>query len=142
MSKRLKKLGGFLGTLALGAGIGMLISPDTGENNRKALKKKIDELLDKAKEIDLDEVKDELLYKVEVLKKELASLDKEKAKEIALAQAEVIKVKAEELYNYAVEKGTPAVEKAASEVRKQALKVLKDLQEKIEETEKKDKKGK
>ena len=33
--------GKFLGGLAIGAGLGLLLSPDTGENNRKALAKKI-----------------------------------------------------------------------------------------------------
>ena len=101
--------------------------------------KKIEELIAKAKDVDLDEVKDELLYKIETLQGELATLDKEKVKEIALSQAEVIKVKAEELYRYAIEKGTPAVESAANEVRKQALKVVKELEKKLEEDTKKKK---
>lgn len=137
MSK--KGFGKFLGGLALGAGIGILLAPDKGENTRKVLKKKIEELISKAKEVDLDEVKDELLYKIETLQGELATLDKEKVKEIALSQAEVIKVKAEELYRYAIEKGTPAVESAANEVRKQALKVVKELEKKLEEDTKKKK---
>ncbi len=137
MSK--KGFGKFLGGLALGAGIGILLAPDKGENTRKVLKKKIEELIAKAKDVDLDEVKDELLYKIETLQGELATLDKEKVKEIALSQAEVIKVKAEELYRYAIEKGTPAVESAANEVRKQALKVVKELEKKLEEDTKKKK---
>lgn len=137
MSK--KGFGKFLGGLALGAGIGILLAPDKGENTRKILKKKIEELIAKAKDVDLDEVKDELLYKIETLQGELATLDKEKVKEIALSQAEVIKVKAEELYRYAIEKGTPAVESAANEVRKQALKVVKELEKKLEEDTKKKK---
>ena len=129
-------VGKFIGGLAIGAGLGLLFSPDTGENNRKVLAKKIDELLKKLKEVDLEEVKDELLYKIETLQGELATLDKEKVKEIALSQAEVIKVKAEELYRYAIEKGTPVVEKAADEVRKQAIKVCKEAQKKLEQKDK------
>ena len=124
--------GKFLGGLAIGAGLGLLLSPDTGENNRKALAKKIDELTKKIKEVDLDEVKDELLYKAEMLQAELKNLDKETAKEKILAKATDIKVKAEELYKLAIEKGTPVVEKAADNVRKQAVKFLKDAEKKIE----------
>ena len=51
----------------------------------------------------------------------------EKAKNLALEQAQNIKAKAEELYKYAIEKSTPVVEKAADEVRKQALKVVKEI---------------
>ena len=124
--------GKFLGGLAIGAGLGLLFSPDTGENNRKLLAKKIDELTKKIKEVDLDEVKDELLYKAEMLQADLKNLDKETAKEKALEMATDIKVKAEELYRLAIEKGTPVVEKAADNVRKQAVKFLKDAEKKIE----------
>ena len=43
-------VGKFIGGLAIGAGLGLLFSPDTGENNRKVLAKKIDELLKKLKD--------------------------------------------------------------------------------------------
>ena len=129
-------LGKFIGGLAIGAGIGVLLAPDKGENTRKLLGKKLDELTKKLKEVDIDEVKDELLYKVETLQAQLADLDKEKAKEIVLEKSEVIKKKAEELYKYAIEKGTPVVEKAADEVRVQALKVVKEAQKKLEKKDK------
>lgn len=123
----------FVGGLALGVGLGVLFAPDKGENTRKVLKKKVDDLVDKIKEVDLDEVKDELLYKAETLKAELSSLDKEKVKEVALEQANKIKAKAEELYKLAIEKGTPVVEKATDDVRKQALKVVKEIEKKLQD---------
>ena len=129
--------GKFLGGIALGAGLGLLFAPDKGENTRKVLAKKIDELLKKLNDIDLDEVKDELLFRAESLQAELATLDTEKAKELVLEQAEVIREKAEELYKYAIEKGTPVVEKAADEVRKQALKIVREAEKKLVEANKK-----
>lgn len=134
MSNNKGGFGKFVVGAAVGVGLGMLFAPDTGENTRKVLKKKINELLDKIKEVDLDEVKDEMLFKIDVLQVELATLDKEKVKAIALKQAKIIREKAEELYKYAIEKGTPVVEKAADEVRKQALKVVKDIQTSIEKS--------
>ena len=130
-------LGKFIGGLAVGAGLGLLFAPDKGENTRKLLAKKLDEVVKKVKELDVEEVKDEVLYKVEELQAELANLDKEKVKEAALKKAQDIKEKAEDLYKYAIEKGTPVVEKAADDVRRQALKVVKDVESKLEEKTKK-----
>ena len=127
----------FIGGWALGAGIGLLFAPDKGENTRKMLKKKLDEVVRKVKDLDAEEVKDEILYKVEKLQAELASLDKEKVKAAAVKKANEIKAKAEDLYKYAIEKGTPVVEKAADDVRRQALKVVKDVESKLEEKPKK-----
>ena len=135
MSKK-SGLGKFIAGAAIGAGLGLLFAPDSGKNTRKVLKRKLEDLVSKAKEVDLDEVKDELLYKVETLQAELATLDKEKVQKIALEKAEVIKAKAEDLYKYALEKGTPVVEKAADEVRKQALKVVKEIEKKLESDKK------
>ena len=130
-------LGKFIGGLALGAGLGLLFAPDKGENTRKLLQKKLEEVVKKVKEIDVEEVNDEVLYKVEELQAELAELDKEKVKSLALDKANEIKTKAEDLYKYAIEKGTPVVEKAADDVRRQALKVVKEVESRLEKPKKK-----
>ena len=55
MSK--KGLGKFVAGAALGAGLGLLFAPKKGEDLRKDLKVKIDELVDQIKEIDKDDLK-------------------------------------------------------------------------------------
>lgn len=125
----------FLGAL-VGAGLGVLFTPKTGEDTRKLLNKKAEELIEKAKEIDPKEVKDGVESRINAIKEELADLDKEKAKKIARAKAKDIQDKASELVEYAIEKGTPALEKAADSLRQKAIVVTKDILNKLEQEEK------
>ena len=140
MSKR--GYGKLLVGLGIGAGLGLLFAPKKGSETREDLKKKIDELYEKVKEIDPEDVKKTILKKIDSLKKELADLDKEKVTEIAKKQASNIQDKAEELYNYAKEKGTPVLEEAVDEVRTQAIKLSKEVTKKLEASKKPTKKAK
>ena len=56
MSKKKGGLLKFVAGLGLGVGLGMLFAPKKGEELRKDLKVKFDELLNRAKEIDVKEV--------------------------------------------------------------------------------------
>lgn len=134
MSKNKKRgFGKFLLGAALGTGIGMLFSPKKGEELRKDLAKKIDELLSKAKEIEVDEVKETIEAKIYEIKSELEDLDKEKVLKVAKKKAKDIKDMADELVNYAIEKGTPVLEKTAIAVKEKAIDVTKDVLKKLEE---------
>ena len=90
MSKK-RGLGKLLAGVGIGVGIGLLFAPQSGEKTRKDLKKKADELCKQLKEIDYNEVKDNLVEKIQNLQDELADLDKEKVVEIAKIKAEEIK---------------------------------------------------
>lgn len=134
MSKEKKKsgLGKFLAGAAIGAGLGVLFAPKKGSETRRELKQKFDELLAKAKEIDIDEVKENIENKVEEIKAELEDLDKEKVLKIAKKKAKEIETKANELLNYAIEKGTPVLEKTASTVKEKTIEVTKQILAKLE----------
>ena len=80
----------FLAGVGIGAGLGLLFAPKSGEETRRSLKKKIDELISEIKKIDVIEVKDEFLAKVEDIKSELEDLDKEKVLKIAKEKSEDI----------------------------------------------------
>jgi len=137
MSKNKKSgLGKFLLGAGIGAGIGMLFTKNTGKENREQLKKKIDDLVLKAKSIDVEEVKENIEKKVEEIMKEVSELDKEKALKIAKKKADEIKSKSEELVEYVIEKGTPVLEKSACLVKEKAIAVTKEILKKLEQEEK------
>ena len=140
MSKK-SGLGKFILGAGVGAGLALLFAPQEGSKTRKELKIKLDELLDKSKQIDVDDVKADIIQRVEELRMGVKDLDKEKALEIAKSQAKKIEKKANELYEVAKEKSAPVIEKAAKEVKETALKAAKEVVNKLEEeTEEKPKK--
>lgn len=129
--------GKFLVGIGVGAGLGLLFAPKKGEETRKELKAKLDEIIDQTKKIDVVEVKNEFNRKVEEIKMELVDLDKEKALEIAKEKGAALKQKAQELVDLAVEKGTPVLKKTANDVLEKVIKVSKDTQKKLLKEEKK-----
>ncbi len=124
--------------LFIGAGLGLLFAPKKGSETRKDLMNKINELSEKLKEIEFEDVKETLSIKIDELKSELADLDKEKVAAISRKKAEAIKEKAEELYKLAVKKGTPVLQKAADEIRMKTVELLKNTANKIENSKKED----
>ncbi len=140
MSK--KGIGKFVFGAAIGAGLGLLFAPKKGSELRADLKEKADDLIKKAKEIDVKEVEEKITKKVNEIKDELKDLDKEKVLKIAKEKGEQLKDKASELVNLAKEKGTPVLRDAAMEVKDKALSVAKDVISRLEEKDEKNKKGK
>lgn len=136
MSKK-KELGKLFAGVAIGSALGVLFAPKTGKDTRADLKKKLDEMLDKVKDIDAKEVKESIESKIEEIKEELTDLDKEKVLEIAKTKAKQIQEKTEELVDYAIEKGTPVLEKAATNIRNKAIVVTKEVLDKLENGNKK-----
>ncbi len=134
--KKNKKRRGLLAGLIIGAGLGVLFAPKKGSETRKDLMRKFEELKNKAKNIDMKEVKENIDIKIDAIKAELADLDKEKVLKIAKKRAKQIKEMAEDLVEYAVEKGTPILEKSAAAVRTKAIEVTKEVLAKLEAKEK------
>ncbi len=132
MSKKEKAgWGKFVLGAAVGGALGVLFAPKKGSETRRELKEKLDELVEKVKGIDANEVKEEIEAKIEEIKAGLKDLDKEKVLDIAKEKALEMKVKAEELVELAKEKGTPVLEKATEEVREKTLAVVKEIEKKL-----------
>ncbi len=134
--KKKKGWGKFLAGAAIGAGLGILFAPKKGSETRRELKEKLDELTNKVKGIDMDDVKESIELKIEEIKMELAALDKEKVLKIAKEKGNALKKKSEELVSLAVEKGTPVLQKAAEEVREKTIMVVKEVLNKLEKKDK------
>ena len=122
MSKK-SKVAAFAAGAAIGAGVGILFAPKSGEETRKELKEKLEDLVNQIKQIDIKEVKEEFDLKVKEIKAELNSLDKEKVLEIAKKKGNELRDKAQELVDLAKEKGTPKLKKTAEGILENVIKV-------------------
>lgn len=136
-NKKSSGVGKFLIGGAIGAALGLLFAPKKGSDLRHDLKVKMDELIEKLKNVDSKEVKENIEAKIFEIKTELEDLDKEKVLSIAKKKASEIKSMAEELVQYAVEKGTPVLEDASKAIREKAILVTKDVLKKLEKEESK-----
>ncbi len=136
----MSKKGNFLLGAGVGLGLGLLFAPKSGKETRKDLSNAIDELIQKAKEIDVEEVKNTIIVKTRELETAIKDLDKETAKQLIVDKSNEVKIKAQELVDLAIEKGTPIVEKTAKEVKSKTAELLKNTASKLEEEKPKDKK--
>ena len=83
--KKNKKSGAgkFVLGATIGTALGLLFAPRTGKETRAAIKEKAGDLLQKAKEIDVKEVRENIEQKVANIVEEMKDLAKEKVLKIA-----------------------------------------------------------
>lgn len=134
MKTRTKVAVGIAGGAAVGATLGVLFAPKKGSETRKELMCKCNELVSKVKNIKTGDVREYIDNKVDVIKKDLADLDKEKILKNAQDMAKIIKKNTDELVKYAKKKGTIELSKVAEDLRDKAIQVTEDVLKKLEKT--------
>ncbi|MNE74056.1 YtxH-like protein [compost metagenome] len=125
----------FITGLAIGAGLGVLFAPQEGSETRRQLREQMNKLLAKLKHIDMEEVQDNIEFRIAELKLELEMLDKETAVKIAKDKASKIKEKAEDLLSYTIQNGAFILKENVNAIHEKAIAVTKEVLAKLEKTE-------
>ena len=126
------RLRNFITGALLGVGLGILFAPHEGSITRKKLKESFDELSDTVKNIDIEETKEEIIKRIENIKKQLSSIKIEDAKRIMAEKKELIEEKCDSII-YDVEASTiPTVIETTKKVKNKSNKFLDDVIDELE----------
>ena len=131
-----KGLGNFIAGAGLGEALGLLFAPKKGAETRAELKSMFDDLMNKVRSIDAEDVKVAVEAKIEELKVGLENLNKETVLAEAKKQANNLRSQAEDLVEYAIDKGTPVIEKSANAIKGKVIEVSEQVIEKLSDGKK------
>ena len=127
------KLGALVAGIGIGAAAGLLLAPKSGEETRKDIQKKAKQIGKKVKDIDLNQVKEDLVKEFDKFKNEMKDMDKDKAMKLAKEQGTKLLAKCEDLITMAKENSAPMIEKTGKDIKKKLSEMLADASEKLSE---------
>lgn len=131
MEIKKSKIGALIAGIGIGAAAGMLLAPKSGEETRNDIKDKAKKATKKVKDIDLNQLKDDLVKEFDKFKNEIKDMDKEKAMKLAKDKGTKLLNSCENLINEAKEKSSPMIEKTAKDIKKKLSEILADASEKL-----------
>lgn len=127
------KVGALIAGIGIGAAAGMLLAPKSGKETRQDIKDQAKKMSKKVKDIDLNELKENLVKEFDKFKNEMKNMDKEKAMRLAKEQGTKLLNSCEDLINAAKEKSAPMIEKTGKDIKKKLSEILADASEKLSE---------
>lgn len=117
---------------AIGVGLGMLFAPKKGSELRRDLKNKLDDLVDKARNITKDDVKNAIEDRVKDIQTAIDDLSAEKVLKTAKSKAKSLEEKVYELSKFVAEKSVPALDKSIKVIQKRTDDVVDEVLKKLE----------
>lgn len=109
-------LGKFIIGACIGVGIGLLVASKPGKETREDIKKKFKELEDKFRELDLTELKDGAIEKLDALKLKISNLDSEQVADFTKEKISDIKNGLVELTKSVKRKSVPVIKRIVDDI--------------------------
>lgn len=109
-------LGKFIIGACIGVGIGLLVASKPGKETREDIKKKFKELEDKFRELDLTELKDGAIEKLDALKHKISNLDSDQVADFTKEKISDIKNGLVELTKSVKRKSVPVIKRIVDDI--------------------------
>lgn len=100
----------------IGFGIGILVAAKSGKETRQDLKNKFKELEYKMKNLDMSDLKDGAINKLDEIKDTVRDLDFEQVSTFTKEKVDTIRIKLSELSSYLKKKSAPVIKKVINEI--------------------------
>jgi gas vesicle protein len=124
-------LGKFIIGACIGVGIGLLVASKPGKETREDIKKKFKELEDKFRELDINDLKDGAIEKLETLKEKIANLDSDQVADFTKEKIGDIKDGLVDLTKSVKKKSVPVIKRIVDDISEK----LDSINESVEKEE-------
>lgn len=124
-------LGKFIIGACIGVGIGLLVASKPGKETREDIKKKFKELEDKFRELDINDLKDGAIEKLETLKEKIANLDSDQVADFTKEKIGDIKNGLVDLTKSVKKKSVPVIKRIVDDISEK----LDSINESVEKEE-------